>query len=958
MRRSVNLLIIILCSSVLTAGQIKSIGTPFIKNFSRSEYKGGNQTWAIQHASNGLMYFANNNGLLEYDGSSWKQYSLPNKSIIRSLKEIDKKLYAGGFNELGYFSLNKNGGTKYHSLINIIPEDNRDFGEVWKIYSHADGIIFQTYTQIMILKNNKFSIIKAPTEFHFSYLASNEFYVNDREQGLLRYAMGKLYPLFGTEKLKGEEIWGIVKANQNLIISTASKGYFIYDGNKLIPGKGRSNDFLKTNQIYCCNLLPNDIIAFGTIQNGLLLTDMNLNPIQNISMKDGLQNNTILSMHVDFYGNLWLGTDGGIDYVQINSPIKFLEKNYGLSTGYASILMNNILYLGTNRGLFAIDINKLSDFGSNTKQLPIIENSKGQVWTLNNIDGTLFCGHNNGTYIIENGIANQISVVPGAWDFKKIPSENNLVIGGNYNGICLYEKQNNKWHFIKKYDNFQESSRSFEFDKNGSLWVVHGYKGVYHISFDADYTNIINTEYFNTKNSSLNSLPTDIFKFEDKLYFVCPDGFYTLNNKTSKFELTHDLENIIPAINVSRVINHNDSDLWYFQDQKLDVSRRLEDGSFTMINAPFTMLSGNFVNSFESVSVINGNNSVIGTDNGFAIYTPSNNKNINYKPKVFIRSINSYSSDGEQKNYTIDTSLLVFNYHFNSPAFTFSSNDFPEESKILFSSLLDGYDNEWTNWQSDNKRQFTNLFEGTYVFKFRAISADGNITEVNSVHFRVLPPFYRSITAYIFYIFVIIGLLILFIFFFRRRINNIRSKSIIQQEEEFRKKEAEMKRNALENEKELIKMRNDKLRHDMKLKDKELANSTMQMLQKNEILISLKKELRKLAMSSRDENSIHEVKHLLRKIDKEIGSENQWKVFETHFESVHEEFLKRIKIEFPNLTPRELKLCAYLRMNISSKEISVLMNISTRGVEISRYRLRKKLNLAREDNLTNFILNF
>ena len=141
------------------------------------------------------------------------------------------------------------------------------------------------------------------------------------------------------------------------------------------------------------------------------------------------------------------------------------------------------------------------------------------------------------------------------------------------------------------------------------------------------------------------------------------------------------------------------------------------------------------------------------------------------------------------------------------------------------------------------------------------------------------------------------------------------------------------------------------------MKNKELANATMQMLHKNKILINLKEELKKIKGTLDDEQK-YKVQWLLRKIDKEIDNEKQWKVFETQFERVHEEFLFRIKSAYPDLTPRELKLCAYLRMNVSSKEIAALMNISTRGVEISRYRLRKKLDLTREINLTDFILSF
>jgi DNA-binding CsgD family transcriptional regulator len=100
------------------------------------------------------------------------------------------------------------------------------------------------------------------------------------------------------------------------------------------------------------------------------------------------------------------------------------------------------------------------------------------------------------------------------------------------------------------------------------------------------------------------------------------------------------------------------------------------------------------------------------------------------------------------------------------------------------------------------------------------------------------------------------------------------------------------------------------------------------------------------------------VQRILKKVNRNIDSDKQWEVFEKHFTGVHEEFLQRLKDDYPDLSPRELKLCAYLRLNISSKEIADLMNISVRGVEISRYRLRKKLQLEHDQNLTDFIVKY
>ena len=141
------------------------------------------------------------------------------------------------------------------------------------------------------------------------------------------------------------------------------------------------------------------------------------------------------------------------------------------------------------------------------------------------------------------------------------------------------------------------------------------------------------------------------------------------------------------------------------------------------------------------------------------------------------------------------------------------------------------------------------------------------------------------------------------------------------------------------------------------MKNKELADSTMQKIHKNKFLINLKSELNRIFIETSDVRLKTRVKKVVKKIDNDINNENNWKIFETHFSNVHEEFLTSLKQEYPKISPAELRLCACLRMNISTKEIASLLNISVRGVEASRYRLRKTINLDRKTNLTDFILS-
>jgi len=940
--------------------QIKSIGTPFIRNYNRSNYNAGSQTWDIEQGNNGMMYFANNDGLLEFDGYFWKIYPLPNNSIVRSIKNgNDSILFAGGFNEFGFYRLDKMGGASYTSLIELLPEDQRDFGEVWNIFVHTDGVIFQTYTQLIFYKNNEVKVIPAPSSFHFSFLVNDNYYVNDIQKGLMRYALGKLHPLLGLQKLIGKEIWGILLWDEELLIATASDGIYMYDGNSLRSWDTKCNQYLKQKQVYSSLQLSDEVGAFGTIQDGLFISDNHGIPLQHINVEDGLQNNTILSIQKDNLGNLWLGTDHGIDYLEIASPITELSFNYGLSAGYTAIKFEDNLYLGTNQGLFVQKIEDIPKGNFGHKEMHLIEETRGQVWSLKEIDGQLFCGHNNGTFIIRDKTAEQISDLSGGWTFVQVPGDPLKVIGGHYLGLSLYQKINGKWTFKKLYDGFLESSRSLAFDSDGSIWMAHGYKGLFHLQFDTNYDSILRTDFYNSQNSKVSSFGASLAEIDQEILVTSDSNVLMFSSEQEEFIPYKPLNKYFSNQKISSLQQDKSQNIWYFKENNsAGVLRIREDGEYSNINLPFQQIKDKFVKGFEFVYPLDEKNVFFGAEKGFFHYNPSMPKNYTYPFHVYLRLVKSLNHDAILLTDKSADEPVVLGFEHNDVGFVFAANEFSNPDNVMYSTYLEGFDNEWSNWQRKNTRDFTNLWEGKYIFRVKAKNIYGTVTREASIVLRVLPPYYRSLFAYIIYVFVIIFLLLLFGRIMRRRFNHQKLKEQKDQEFAYKIKEEKFQREALEAEQQIIRFRNEKLRDEMKLKDKELANGTMQILHKNEVLIAMRDDLKAMLDSTRDEIQLHQLKTLIRQINKEIDNKKQWHIFETQFENVHEEFLKRIKTAYPELSPREMKLCAFLRMNISSKEISVLMNISTRGVEISRYRLRKKLGLDRKTNLTDFIISY
>ena len=165
-----------------------------------------------------------------------------------------------------------------------------------------------------------------------------------------------------------------------------------------------------------------------------------------------------------------------------------------------------------------------------------------------------------------------------------------------------------------------------------------------------------------------------------------------------------------------------------------------------------------------------------------------------------------------------------------------------------------------------------------------------------------------------------------------------------------------LRKEAEANEKQISKLQTEKLQAELASKNRELANSAMTLVYKNELLQKLSDEIAKLKDENGKKLSDDQTRKIQKVINDGMNDERDWHLFENSFNEAHESFFKKLKAQHPDLVPNDLKLCAYLRMNMSSKEMSSLLNISLRGVEIRRYRLRKKLEVPHDKNLTEFLM--
>jgi ligand-binding sensor domain-containing protein/DNA-binding CsgD family transcriptional regulator len=958
--------------------QIKTIGIPFIRNYSRKEYNAGTQNWAIAQDNRGVIYFGNNNGIMEYDGNTWNIFGIPNHSIIRSLLcDTNGTIYAGAFNEFGYLYPDRNGQLQYHSLSSKLTGKYKLFDELWRIYKLEDGVLFHSFYAAFFVKDTSVKILKFNDSFGYSGVWNNTLYIQRLGKGLYAINLqGKDSLVTNGEFFKDKSITLLLPWKNTILAGTSDQGIFVLENNKFRAWNNPVNSFLKENQIFTGIRLTNGSYAIGTVQSGLIIFDAEGNLIQHISKLKGLQNNTILSLFQDRHNNLWLGLDNGIDFVKLNSPLTYMSPSKEIGAGYCSVLYNGLLYLGTNQGLYYADWEKLTHKNFEYPEFARIPNTSGQVWSLQVLGSKLICGHNNGFYEITGNRAKLFANWPGGWICVNMPSKPEFLIGGTYRGLVLLHKQSqgNPPRLVKPVAGFNESCREIEVDEQNTFWVGHGYKGIYRLRLNDKLDSVIWQACYDSENGLPSDYTNSLFRLNNEILVSSVDGIFVFNEKMNRFVPSEKYNVLFGTHKIDRIYQDPNRDIWYFQDNQLVVLRQSYNGNYAPESLPFAELKENFVVPYEHINFIDYRNIIISTQDGFLHFDPVLVQPVKSDLTVLIRQIASAEGNiifggnfrNEKGMSTVSRpyfQIKYLPYTFNDLKFEYSATTFDNIENVEYAYYLEGFDKNWSEWSPSKSKEYPNLKEGSYIFHVKAKTQIDPQTEPVTFEFVINPPWYRSAFALIVYVLIILLLGYSIRGMLKKRIEKEKEILKKKQQEVLERTQQEFENEKLQAEQEIMNLRNEKLqvevernKSELESRTKELAAVAMQITYKNELLNQLKNRLTKVTQKITHDDSRKQILEMIRKLEEEHLHEDDWHLFEQHFDQVHENFLKHVKETCPGLTPKDLKMCAYLRMNLSSKEIAPLLNISIRGVEISRYRLRKKLNLDRDDNLIEYLM--
>lgn len=916
---------------------LQSQELPPIKNYRPQDYNGENQNWAIAQGPQEYIYVANNHKLQEFDGVRWTGYNSPNTSVFRSVAANDSLIFTGQYMEFGLWKTNRFGNLEYSSISSEMDIKMIEDEEFWNIVILDDWILFQSLDRIYNynISTKEFKVLEAKSDKAHLFKVGQTVYFQNRDLGVYKIQNGNPELVINHDLINNRNVVGIYGLKNQVLFILDNARFLVLNEEGVIPWN-KDELALPELNVYCTEKLSDGSFVLGTISNGIYQIGADGKILRKINQLTGLNNNTILSILQDKDENLWLGLDNGLSVINIDSPFyEFTDNSGKLGLVYTAKLFKERLYLGTNQGLFVKPIQSQGDF-------KMIQGTDGQVWSLNEAHGALFCGHNRGTFIVNDDSAQLISTLPGTWTIKEIDKRPELLIQGNYDGLSILKKHDGAWSLSNVLDDFSISSRFLEVLNEKEVLVNHEHKGIYHLTLDEEYKRVV-------KKKSLPSMGygSSIVNFQNRIIYTSSDGAFS--KKKDKFLFTPDTTLLkllfeqsggLTSISITdeesnRLWSFTHNGLTYLQPQTFS-----SDLGMKTISIPSFFKNNLGVSGFENLAGIGDDKYIIGMSNGFVLLDLAKLNDATFS----VRINKILNTRGLEEPTEMDlTSAEQLDYEYNSVSFYYAVPQFNKYTEVSYQYRLEGLFEEWSNFSKESNITFNNLKYGDYKFQVRAKAGNTLANNTATYDFSIKRPWYLSGLA------IFIYFLAATVFFYtihrvykgyytqkQRRILDIEKKK--------------QKRKKLKAEKELIKLRNDKLRAEVDAKNRELAVATMSMIKKNEFLNMIKSQLK----NSTDESG---VKSVIKTIDHNLNNTDDWKFFEEAFNNADKDFLKKVKEMHSEMTPNDLKLCAYLRLNLSSKEIAPLLNISVRSVEVKRHRLRKKMQLPRENSLTEYIMS-
>ncbi|OQY29562.1 MAG: hypothetical protein B6244_03390 [Candidatus Cloacimonetes bacterium 4572_55] len=864
-RRAVNyrylvlMLFAILIHSVIAESEPRKPGLPYIKNYTPKEYGAQPKNSAIVQDKRGVMYFGNEDGILEYDGVEWRLIRTKNHTIVRSLDIDDDSgtIYAGAEGEFGYLSPNNVGELHFISLISKVPSENRVFGDVWQTLATSHGIYFRSEKYLFCWKNNEIKVWEPVNRFHSAFVVKDRFFVRQWEVGLMEMIGEQLTLVPDGEMFSDERVYAMLlyepadseadpDSVSEILIGSRSQGLFLLDNESIRSFPTDVDQLLIDSQIYHGSSISSStserLFAFATQKGGVIIINRQGNLWQVIDQTTGLQNNFIRFIYQDKQGGIWLALENGISRIRMVSAVSIFDDRFGLPGVPRSMARHKgKLYTATPKGVFYF----FQSHGGSQASFRQVDGIKSQCRSMLSIGDRLLLATDDGVFQIHKGDPEFFTLEEDSKNFGRYAlclhhsriDDSRLFIGLR-DGFVTMKRIGGEWEDLGRINGISERIESIGQDKDGRIWLGTRYQGVISVHFFSGYHINPRIRRYNSE-KGLPEGEIVVRTLNDRTVFSTTEGLYRYDpvkdRMTPDFSLGEEVvKHFKSSKNAMIVASDSRGDAWINCAGDMGIARYKTDGSYRWEKKQLLQVSDADVHLIFPEEVGGQQTIWFASSKGLIRYDPSGEKSSDYQFNVLIRQmiVNSdsllYGGYGKITNYTrsrvsengtdaLSSRYTVFSHRKNALRFHYAILDFDQESANQYQFRMIGLSNSWSNWSRETRNEYTNLSEGMYCFQVKGMNLYGDESKESIFMFRILPPWYRTWWAYTLY-----GLSGIWLFFSSilgyGRYQSIRQKKVLAAKQ----KELEKEKLAARN----LQKVNDRMRQLDAIKDEFLANTS------------------------------------------------------------------------------------------------------------------------------------
>ena len=765
----------IICLSFLYVAPIASqeeIGRPLITNYSYHDYQAGPVNWWVIEDDRGIMYFANGEGILEYDGATWNKIETPNGAGVRSFaKDKNGVIHVGCEGDIGYLTPDEKGEMSFVSLKEKLPPEHRVFFEVWETDLFRDKIYFRTNDKLFRWDGDEFEVIISENGIHVGTIINDQYYLRIWNKGLCTFEGDTFRLLPGGEKFAQERIYSMLPYDEErILLGTRNDGFYLYDGRRFTPFKTDVDEQVQSVLYLPGAKLRDGRYVVNTFANGAYLIDRNGNLLQNLTKENGLQDNSVDFVYEDSRGVLWLALFNGISSINLNSKFTYMDDNMGLPTRvvFSLIKRNNIIYAGTNDGIYFLE--------NGSKSFEHLANTSGQVGNFIILKNRLF---------VATGGMGLIEITGNA--FKYVRRSENYDLRGrtilqstlDSNRIYLSHEQGmSSFYFDEKSSQFKEESRTalihpsfggFEEDPSGNIWSLGDINGTVKVLTPNIRNGVadLNSAKVITYDSShgLPNRPVSFWQLDGELHFSAfQEDTYTFDATEEKFsKATFSYDKYIDrsaSLTTSCILDHLGR-YWFNLGEGVVVKNMQSNATDAYVSDPFLEIkNANIWNIYiEEQSTSDTTIAWFMGPDGLARYV--GDLSPPYLPDFAVK-IRSLKVSNDSLIYAGGTELpqnLDLNFSDNTVTLGYAAPFYIGERDLEYQTSLIGLDKSWSPWTRQTDREYINLPSGDYTFKVRARNLYGSQSDETIFNFNILPPWYATWWAYLLYL-IIAGLII------------------------------------------------------------------------------------------------------------------------------------------------------------------------------------------------------